>query len=80
MKRIIVPRIAFGQEKFRKTSLRPQSLSLMMEMKSVHGFNYLMYMLWCKFILGLMFFNWFSFLFAVVPDYGDEYMTKENIN
>ena len=37
-------------------------------------------MLWCKFILGLMFFELVSILFAIVPDYGNEYMTKENKN
>ena len=36
------------------------------------------YMLWFKFILGLMFFELVSLLFAIVPDYGNEYMTKEN--
>jgi len=35
-------------------------------------------MLWFKFILGLKFFNWFQFLFAIVQDYGNEYTTKEN--
>ena len=35
-------------------------------------------MLWFKFIPGLMFFELVSFLFAIVPDYGNEYMTKEN--
>ena len=38
------------------------------------------YMLWFKFILGLMFFELVSILFAIVPDYGSEYMTKENKN
>jgi len=37
-------------------------------------------MLWFKFILGLMFFELVSFLFAFVPYYGNEYMTKENKN
>ena len=37
-------------------------------------------MLWFKFILGLMFFELISILFAIVPDYGNEYMTKENKN
>ena len=37
-------------------------------------------MLWRKFILGLMFFELVSILFAIVPDYGNEYMTKENKN
>ena len=37
-------------------------------------------MLWFKFILGLMFFELVSVLFAIVPDYGNEYMTKENKN
>ena len=35
-------------------------------------------MLWFKFILGLRFFESVSILFAIVPDYGNEYMTKEN--
>ena len=35
------------------------------------------YMLWFKFILGLMFFELVSILFAIVPDYGNEYVTKE---
>jgi len=26
------------------------------------------------------FLNWFQFLFAIVPDYGNEYTTKENKN
>ena len=37
-------------------------------------------MLWFKFILGLMFFGLFSILFAIVSDYGNEYMRKENKN
>ena len=37
-------------------------------------------MLWFKFILGLMVFELVSILFSVVPDYGNEYMTKENKN
>jgi len=40
-------------------------------------------MLWFKFILGLMPFELVSILFAInniVPDYGNEYMTKENKN
>ena len=39
-----------------------------------------MCMLWFKFIFGLMFFELVSILFAIVPDYGSEYMTKENKN
>ena len=39
-----------------------------------------MVMLWFKFILGLMFFELVSILFAIFPDYGNEYMTKENNN
>ena len=39
-----------------------------------------MYMLWFKFILGLKFFELVSILFAIVPDYGNEYTTKENKN
>ena len=39
-----------------------------------------MYMLWLKFILGLKVFELVSILFAIVPDYGNEYMTKENKN
>ena len=39
-----------------------------------------MYMLWLKFFLGLMFFQLVSILFAIVPDYGNEYTTKENKN
>ena len=35
-------------------------------------------MLWFKFILGLMFFELVSILFAIVPDYRNEYTTKEN--
>ena len=38
------------------------------------------HLLWFKFILGLMFFELVSILFAIVPDYGNEYMTKENKN
>ena len=37
-------------------------------------------MLWFKFILGLKFFELVSILFAIVPDYGNEYTTKENKN
>ena len=36
-------------------------------------------MLWFKFILGLMFFELVSILFAIVPDYVNDYMTKEKI-
>ena len=39
-----------------------------------------MYMLWFKFVLGLMFFELVSVLFAIVPHYGNEYTTKENKN
>ena len=39
-----------------------------------------LYMLRFKFILGLMFFERVSIFFAIVPDYGNEYMTKENKN
>ena len=35
------------------------------------------YLLWFKFILALMFFELVSILFAIVPDYGTEYVTKE---
>ena len=35
-------------------------------------------MLWFKFILGLKFFELVSILFVIVPDYGNEYTTKEN--
>ena len=35
-------------------------------------------MLLLKFVLGLMSFELVSILFAIVPDYGNEYMTKEN--
>ena len=37
-------------------------------------------MLWFKFILGLKFFELVSILFAIVPEYGNEYTTKENKN
>ena len=37
-------------------------------------------MLWFIFILGLRFFELVSILFAIVLDYGNEYMTKENKN
>ena len=40
----------------------------------------LYFMLWFKFILGIMFFLTVSSLFATVPDYGNEYMTKEHKN
>ena len=39
---------------------------------------YCKYMVWFKFILSLMFFELVSILFAIVPGYGNEYMTKEN--
>ena len=42
--------------------------------------DHILYMLWFKFILGLMFFELVSILCAIVPDYGNEYMTKENKN
>ena len=44
---------------------------------SVH---YNIYMLCFEFILGLMFVELVSILFANVPDYGNEYMTKEDKN
>ena len=37
-------------------------------------------MLWFKFVLGLMFFELVSVLFAIFPHYGNEYTTKENKN
>ena len=37
-------------------------------------------MLWFKFILGLKFFELVSILFAIVPEYGNEYTIKENKN
>ena len=37
------------------------------------------YMLWFKFIFGLKFFELVSIFFAIVPDYGNEYRTKEKI-
>ena len=39
-----------------------------------------MYALWFKVILCLMFLELVSILFATVPGYGNEYMTKENKN
>ena len=39
-----------------------------------------MYVLWFKCILGLIFFELVSILVAFVPDYGNEYTTKENKN
>jgi len=39
-----------------------------------------MSVLWFKFIRGLMFFELVSILFTIVPDYGNEYTTKENKN
>ena len=39
-----------------------------------------MAMLWFIFIPGLMVFELVSILFAIVPDYGNEYTTKENKN
>jgi len=39
-----------------------------------------LHMLWFKCILGLMFFELVSIIFAIVPDYGNEYTTKENKN
>jgi len=38
------------------------------------------YMLWFKFILGLIFFELVPILFAIVSDYGNKYMTKEKEN
>ena len=40
----------------------------------------LMYMLWFKFVLGLMFFELVSVLFAIDPHYGNEYTTKKKLN
>ena len=37
-------------------------------------------MLWFEFIFGLKFFYLVSILFAIVPDYGNKYTTKENKN
>ena len=37
-------------------------------------------MLWFKFILGLKVFEMVSILFAIGPDYSNEYSTKENKN
>ena len=37
-------------------------------------------MLWFKFIHGLMFFELVSISFGIVPDYVNDYMTKENKN
>ena len=45
-----------------------------------HASEIMVDVLWFKFILGLMFFELVSILFAIVPDYGNEYMTKENNN
>ena len=45
-----------------------------------HFSFYSMYLLWCKFILVLMFFELVSISFAIVPDYSKEYTTKENKN
>ena len=39
-----------------------------------------MHVLWFKFIHGLMSFALISILFATVPDYGNDYMTKESKN
>ena len=39
-----------------------------------------LYMLWFKFILDFKFFELVSILLAIVPDYGNEYTTKENKN
>ena len=36
--------------------------------------------MWFKFILGLIFFELVSILFTIVPDYGNENMTKEDKN
>jgi len=42
---------------------------------------YLYYVVvYINFILGLKFFELVSILFAIVPDYGNEYMTKGNKN
>ena len=35
---------------------------------------------WFKFILCFLFFELISILFAIVPDYGNEYMRKESKN
>ena len=43
-------------------------------------FSSKMVMLWFKFIVGLMFFELVSILFTIFPDFGNEYMTKENNN
>ena len=45
-----------------------------------HPPSYILDMLSFKFTLGLMFSELVSILFAIVPDHGNEYMTKENKN
>ena len=47
--------------------------------RSITSFSW-KYLLWFKFILGLMFFELVSIVFAIAPDYDNEYMTKENKN
>ena len=54
-----------------------QKLLLAFNTLDLRAYNY---MLWFKFILGLKFFELVSILFAIVPDYGNEYRTKENKN
>ena len=41
--------------------------------------TFLVLFLWFKFILGLKFFELVSILFAIVPDYGNEYSQQKKI-
>ena len=49
-------------------------------MEFLHLSEDLKYMLWFKFILGIKFFELVLVLFAIAPDYDNEYTTKENKN
>lgn len=42
------------------------------------GICFHMCMLWFKFFLGVLFFELLSIIFVIVPDYGNQYITKEN--
>ena len=56
-------------------------LSMMKHREMSKWLKYIcMYMLWFTFTHGLTFFELVSVLFAIVPDYGNEYITKENKN
>ena len=70
-----------GIHRLRARQLQSLALYVLFGEVCVKKKNWLgLYMLWFKFIFGLKFFELVSILFAIVPDYGNEYTTKENKN